>query len=131
MERLVDKLRRSQHRWSTKRNYYFIWTKFNEFFIKLDRKPQSWEERLVLFVSYLIDKNRKSSTIKSYISAIKAILQEDDIVLNEDRYLLTSLTRACRLKNDRVRTHLPLQKGMLNLILEKTEEYFLKTVFFH
>ena len=87
----------------------------------MDNKPDSWEDRLVLFVGYLIDKCRKLSTIKSYISAIKAVLKEDGVELNENKYLLASLTKACKLKNDTVQSRFPIQKGLLSLILSKIE----------
>ena len=125
MEKLVDQLRMEKHRLSTKKNYYGIWKCFNEFFLKLDRKPKTWEDRLVLFVGHLIDTNKKSSTIKSYISAIKSVLMDDGVELHEDKYLLSSLTRACRYKNDGMRIRLPLQKGLLNLMLDSAVELFL------
>ena len=64
----------------------------------------NWEDRLVLFIGFLIEKKRKASTIKSYISAIKAILREDGFKLNVDEYLLKSMTRACTYKNDKITT---------------------------
>ena len=45
-----------------------IFQNLNEFFIKLDDKPISWEKRLVLFVGHMIDKKRQLSTTKSYCS---------------------------------------------------------------
>ena len=125
MERLVSKLKNDKHRTSTKLNYYCVWRNFNEFFIKLDRKPDTWEQRLVLYVGYLIENKRKSTTIRSYISAVKSDLQDDGITLNQDQYLLSSLTRACRFKNDYVKMRLTIQKGLANLILDETENYFL------
>ena len=95
---IADKLKTQQYRGSTKTNYYFVWRKFNEFFVKSDVKPATWEERLILFVGYLIDKQLKSTTIRCYISAIKAVLREDGETLNENTYLLKSLTKACQLK---------------------------------
>ena len=59
----------------TKVNYRSVWHTFNDFFLKLDVKPSKWEDRLTLFIGHLISKNRKSNTIKSYISAIRAMLQ--------------------------------------------------------
>ena len=105
-------------------NYHCVWRVFNEFFLRLDYKPKSWEDRLVLFVGYLVNEKKQSSTIKSYISAIKAVLKMDGIFINEDRYLLTSLTRACMLENDRVRTQLPIRKDMLLLILKNVSNIF-------
>ena len=97
---------------------------FNEFFVKLDMKPESWEERLTLFVGHLVDTNKKSTTIKSYISAIKAVLLEDGEQLNENRFLLNSLIRACKLQNDHIRTRLPIKKNLLQLILKKVDDLF-------
>ena len=55
--------------------------------------------------------------MKSYISAIKAVLRESDIKIEEDQYLLSSLTKACRLQNDQIKTCLPIKKGLLGIIL--------------
>ena len=44
--------------------------------------------------------------------------------LNEDRILLNSLTRACHLRHDKVRTRLPIKKHLLNRIIDATERYF-------
>ena len=109
---------------TTKNNYYGVWKNFNEFFIKLDAKPDTWEDRITLFAGYLVDCNKRSQTVKSYISAIRAVLKDDGVELNEDKFLLNSLIQACKFKNDRVRTRMPIRKGMLNVILKKTEETF-------
>ena len=74
LEGIVLRLEMERHRSSTQNQYYTVWKLFNEFFIKLDRKPLSWEDRLTLFVGYLVKSGKKSTTIKSYISAIKAVL---------------------------------------------------------
>ena len=121
---VVDKLRFQCHRDSTKKNYYGIWKNFNSFYLRLDRKPTSWEERLVLYVAYLIDAGRKSTTIKCYISAIRAILQDADVHLEENKILLTSLTRACRIHQDRATMKLPITKSTLYLILQGVHKIF-------
>ena len=125
MQNIVDKLKLQCNRESTRRNYYSVWKQFNEFYIKLDVKPNNWEDRIILFAGYMIDQKKKSTTVKSYVSGIKAILKEDGFEINENRYLLTCLTRACKYKNDTVRTRLPIQKGMLNIIIKETYKYFL------
>ena len=124
VQEIVDCLKINRNRNSTRNNYYAIWTTFNEFFIKLDKKPRSWEDRLILFVGYLISRKRKSTTIRSYISAIKSVLRDGGVTINENSYLLSSLTRACRFTNDQVRIRLPIQKGLLNLILIKLAVLF-------
>ena len=75
-----------------KTNYYGIWKNFNNFIIQLDIKLTNWEDRLVLYLAYLIQGNRKSKTIKSYISAIKAVLYNSGIEISEDTALLAALT---------------------------------------
>ena len=114
----MQRLKGEKHRLGTKKNYLSVWRSFNEFFIQLDRKPRSWEDRLVLFVGYLIENKRKAGTVKSYISAIKSVLADDGVQLNLDRCLLNALTRACRLAHDKVRTRLPIQRGVLSILVK-------------
>ena len=94
-----------------------IWRHFNSFLIKLDRKPEDWEQRTALFCAYLIDKGNKSTTLKSYVSAIKMILREDGYQWEDNKILLSSLTRACKLENDTVKCRFPIQRKLLELIL--------------
>ena len=44
--------------------------------------------------------------------------------MNEDKILLNSIVRACRLNFDHFQTRLPIQKNLLNLIVQATEHYF-------
>ena len=104
LQRIVNKLKDQSNRKSTDKMYYQVWKNFNNFFIHLDSKPLPWEDRLVLYVGNLIELDRKSRTIKSYISAIRSVLGKDGVLLNENKYLLTSLTKACKLRNDKVET---------------------------
>ena len=113
---IIDRLHLNCHRSSTKKNYYTVWRLFNQFYIRLDNKPDNWEDRIILFVGYLIDNGKKSTTVKSYVSAIKSVLHDDNIIVNEDRCLLNALTKACRYHNDQIRTRLPIGRGLLNLI---------------
>ena len=121
MQMYVDNLKDEQFQSSTRRMYYNVWKNFSQFFIRLDVKPKSW---LVLYVGFLVEDNKKSSMIASYISVIKSVLKADGVMLNENRYLLNALTRACRLKNDKVKIRLPIQNGLLALLLEKLREHF-------
>ena len=50
------------------------------------------------------------------------MLKINGVAISEDQYLLNSLTKACKLKNDCFRVRLPIQKGMLRVILNKTHE---------
>ena len=120
----MEMLKLQKYRTSTKENYYGIWKTFNNFFLRLDRKPMSWENRISLFVTFLIKEKRKSLTIKSYVSAIKAVLSDINMNLNEDRCLINSLTRACRINNDTISIRLPIRKELLNLLLKTVQHYF-------
>ena len=61
--------------------------------------------------------------MKSYISAIRATLADLNVSLNENQFLLTSLTKACRLKNDKIRHRFPIYKELLQVILNYVELY--------
>ena len=78
----------------------------------------------MLFVGQLITENKQSSTIKSYLLAIRAVLKQDGINLKENKFLITSLTRACCLINDKVRTRLPIRKGLLGVIVRQVVQHF-------
>ena len=126
MERIVDKLNSQRHKSTTRNNYYKIWKLFNNFYLRLDQKPGNWEDRLTLFVAYMIENKKQSATVKSYISAIKSVLREDGLKVHEDSFLLSSLTRACRLNNDQIRTQLPIHKGLLGIILAEVQRIYHK-----
>ena len=119
MQNTVDKLKNERHRSTTKQQYYTVWKLFTDFLIRLDEKPKRWEDRIILFVGYLVQNSKKSSTIKSYISAIKAVLWEDDIEICENRCLINAITRACRLNYDFSMTYEPVRKAMIKQIINK------------
>ena len=62
--------------------------------------------------------------MKSYVSAIKRTLLDDGYCWEDNRVLIHSLTRACKLKNDRVQTRLPIQSSLLELILFEIPRLF-------
>ena len=95
IEQIIERLKNEKHRESTRKIYRSVWKNFNEFFVRLDRKPSNWEDRIVLYVGYLVHSKRKSTMIRSYISAIHAVLLNYGVKLSEDLNLLSSLTRAC------------------------------------
>ena len=121
---LIDKIRRGRCRNSTWTKYHQVWRQFNTFIVALDRKPNNWEDRLVLFVGHLANKKMQSGTIKSYISAIRTTLQEINIPLQEDKFLLKSLTKACSINSDKLYICFPIQKKMLCALLDNTNIYF-------
>ena len=121
---IIEKLKCNQNRESTNKNYLSIWRQFNMFVISLDVKPKFWEDRTTLFIAHLVQKGNQSSTIKSYVSAIKKTLVDDGYEWQDNKVLLGSLTRACKLVNDRVKTRLPIQCGLLELLLFEVQKVF-------
>ena len=100
-----------------------IWRQLNKFIIKLDYKEHlSWEERTALFGAYLVDKGVQS--LKSYFSTIKFILRQDGYPWDESKALLSSLVRGCKLENDALKVRLPIQKGLLEILLFEIERMF-------
>ena len=124
IEEILNILKYQCHRSSTRENYYRIWKHFNKFFVRLDAKPDHWEDRLLLFVGHLIQHKRKSNTIRSYVSAIRAILIEVGYELKEDVALLSALTKATRLHQDTYTSYLPIRKNLMELLLSSVEKYF-------
>ena len=125
IEHIIAQLRTMKYRDSTKTNYYTVWKLFNKFFVQLNRKPSTWEQRIELFTGYLINNNKQSATVKSYLSAIRAVLQDNNITLNEDLTLINSLTKACRLVNDQIKTRFSINKDMLSVLVRQIENDYL------
>ena len=65
----------------------------------------------------------QSATIRTYISALRAVLAEDKIKLSEDGFLLSSLIRACKLKNVHVVAQFPIYKGLLRLLIKEVGQF--------
>ena len=81
----MEKLKFQRHQESTDKNYYGIWKAFNIFFINLDNKPDSWEDRIALYITYRVNRgDTQSKTIRSHASAIKGILKSEDITIDTD-----------------------------------------------
>ena len=113
-----------QHRDSTAKTYLSIWRQFNIFLIYLDKKPELWEDRVTLFIGYLIDRGLQSATVKSYVSAIKKTVILDKYKWDDNLVLVRSLAKACKIVNDAVRTRLPIHCGLLKMILFEVQRVF-------
>ena len=117
MELTVQKLLGQQNRTSTIRTYRNIWKQFNEFLLRLDNMHPTWEHRTTLYIAYLVEQGKQSSSVKSYVSAIKKFLIMDGYDWKDNEVLLSSMTKACRIINDRVRTRLAINCSLLEMIL--------------
>ena len=124
IKEVIDKLKMNGMRESTKSSYLKIWRGFNEFYLRLDIKPTTWEDCVILYAGYLADQKRKSGTIKSYVSAVKAVLRFVNVEINEDRILLGAITKVCRLQNDYATPKLPIHKKLLNLLISQLGSLF-------
>ena len=124
MNLILESLQAMQNRESTRKNYYSIWKQFNAFILRLDYVPNEWEEWVSLFGAYLTSKGTQSSTIRSYVSAIKHILKVDKYEWDDNKVLLSAITRACKIKNDVLRTRLPIHIGLLEMLLFEVNREF-------
>ena len=119
---IIEKLKAIQNRDSTVKNYISIWRHLNKFLLCLDVIPEFWEDRVSYFCAYLIEfEHQQSSTVRSYISAIKHTLKIDGYEWNENRVWLGSLIKSCKLMNDSMCTRLPIQFGLFELLLFELE----------
>ena len=124
MNNIVQKLMMRQHRDSTAKIYLSVWRQFNKFLVKLDVRPKLWEDGATIFIAYLIDRGFQSGTIKSYVSAIKKTLVLDGYKWDDNLVLVRSLARACRIVNDHVRTRLPINGKLLELLLFEIQRWY-------
>ena len=104
--------------------------------IKLDVKPKHWKDRVTLFIGYKVDQGIQSATVRSYVLAIKRTLIEDGYPWDDTRVILGSLTKACKIINDKVHTRLPIKCSLLELILfevqricRKDDQVFLEAMY--
>ena len=123
IEHIIKNLKQQRHRQSIRQNYHRISKIFSRFYLRLDVKPKTWPERLTLFVGYLIDNKKQSATVRSYVSAIKAILENDGIKFDTDVTTITSLTQVCKYVNDKAHKRSPIQKSLLIKIIKTSNAH--------
>ena len=102
MFNILERLKLNRNRKSTQENYYTVWKLFNKFIVKLDKIPDNWEDRVFLFLTHMVLNGQKSTTVRSYFSAIKSILWDDHYELSNNELELRAITRACKLSNDQL-----------------------------
>ena len=79
---------------------------------------------MVLFGSHLVDTGVQSSTIKLYFAAIKHVLRLDGYEWDDNKAMLTTITKSCKILNDRVMIRLPIKRRLLELILFEVNRIF-------
>ena len=77
-----------------------------------------------MFGASLVDQGVQSSTLRSYMSAIKRILVDDGYQWDNSKLLLSTLVCGCKIVNDKVKTCLPVQVGLLDLLLFELQRIF-------
>ena len=102
--------------------------------MKLDIIPDRWADRVFLFLANLVNSGKKSSTVHSYFSAIKAVLYYDNYELSYDAMQLRAITKACKLINDKLQMKLPIRLSLLEFILFEIDrlfdqQYYLKILY--
>lgn len=102
---------------STRKSYKRTWNRFNKFISKFNLIPPKWEDRIIVWAAHLADHRKSSSTIKSYVSAIRYCLSLDGIKVPHSNCELSAIIQAARQMNDRLYVRLPIQKDLLKLIL--------------
>ena len=124
MQEVLDMLKYMKHRQSTAETYHWVWHCFNKFLIRLDDRPILWEHKMQLFCTYLVEQGSQSSTIKLYVSAIKSVLESDGYEWKDERLLLGTITKACRIKNDQLKCRFPIRISLLEIILFEIERFW-------
>ena len=75
-------------------------------------------------MGFLTQAGLQSSTIRSYVSAIKASLRLIDYEWDVSNAEIISLTRACKLKNDVFKARLPIRLKLLHLLVFELERLY-------
>lgn len=109
---------------SSKTSYHGIFDNFLDFLDLFNTLPDRWEDKIVLYVSFLADNIYEEQTIKSYLSAIRHELKQDGVRLDEDKFLLESIIRSSRFKNREKRERLGISEQMLHRILDQVDLTF-------
>lgn len=115
--RIKHLLKSLRLRKSTRKAYKKTWNHFNNFISKFDTIPPKWEDRIIVWATYLADNRRKSATIKSYISAIRYCLSLDGIRIPHSNCELAAIIQTAKCLNDKLYVRLPIQKDLLKLML--------------
>lgn len=111
---------------STRKSYKKTWNRFNRFISRFDIIPPKWEDRIILWATHLAENKKKSNTIKSYVSAIRYCLSLDGIRVPHANCELAAIVQAAKQMNDELYVRLPIQKGLLKLLLN-----FVRSAYVH
>lgn len=108
---------------STMHVYMTAWRSMQDFYCRLDRKPKPWDQRMSLFIAYMIKKRFEKATIQTYISGIKYVLRNIlHINVDDNAFRFTALIKSARYKNNKINLRMPIKINLLNRILDEVEK---------
>ena len=93
---IAKKFKTQNRQPSTKHTYKQAWYNFNDFLICMDKMPDSWNDRICLFVPQLIVEKHPPPIIQSYVSAVKAILREEGVEIEDNSVALAALIHSAK-----------------------------------
>ena len=126
LTQVSERLRLEQHKPTTCHTYHDVWVNLNDFLIKLDKRPDSWDDRLALFMAELREENKPGTTVSSYVLAVRVVLKSNGIEMKENIILLSLLIRSCKVNNkSETSLRLMTQRALLNLMIDKIEHRFI------
>lgn len=109
---------------STKRAYRTAYLSFTQFNLSLNNMPSRLDDQLAVFVAYRVELGDQSSTIKTYLSGIKYMLNQDGIEINTRTARLRALIKACKYKNDRVIQRMAISESLLVKLIKELDSMF-------
>lgn len=103
---------------STRKSYHRTWVRMNRFISGFDILPPMWEDRMEIWAAHLANNKKHSATVGSYMSAIRHVLATDGIIVSRKNFRLAMIIKTCKLHNDVLYIRLPLQKKLLNRMIQ-------------
>lgn len=106
---------------ASKDSYHGIFRNFIDFLNIFNTVPERWEDKIVLYTTFLADNIYEEATIRSYLSAIRHELKQDGVILHEDRCKLEAIIRSSRYKNKGKRDRQGISQQMLHHLLDQVD----------
>ena len=126
LKEIVERLKREQICPRSQRTYHHAWHNFSKFMVRLDERPDTWTDSLVYFTANLIVEGHPKPTIKSYVSAVKHVLQEDGIQLEDNSLALSALLKSTKYTVETgPQLRLPIQWNLVKILCDAINYTFL------
>ncbi len=137
LRELSEQLKRMSLRESTKQTYAAAWKRFVGFAARLDQHVATWDERLLLFVTYLADAGITSGTIHTYVTGIRFQLRCEGVQMIQDTFALTRVLRGAAKFHQKFSLKLPVTLHLLHRLVpllpvctyDRYERSLMETIF--